>query len=209
MAREAAQVQHHLLESPSELVAHSAHFLENHDEPRIASILSPGEHRAAALLILGLPGMRFLYHGQLTGARRKVPVQLSRCIKESRQVEVENFYEQLLTTLAGTAVGKGRATLLRPRVAWQENPTAQNFIIVQWPADPQSFDLVVVNLAPHSSQCYVQLKLPDSASPEWSMEDLLGPEKYLRSGKDLQANGLYLDLPAHGAQLFHFQPSGA
>ncbi len=205
VARDAAQVQRHLVESPPELVAHSAHFLENHDEPRIASILSSSELRAAALLILGLPGMRFLYHGQLTGARRKVPVQLGRCTKEPKQVEIENLYEQLLTTLAGTAVGQGRATLLRPRAAWQENPSAQNFIIVQWQPDPQSFDLVVVNLAPHSSQCYVQLKLPNSASQEWSMEDLLGPEKYQRSGQDLQANGLYLDLPAHGAQLFHFQ----
>jgi len=205
VARDSAQVQRYLLENPPELVARGAHFLENHDEPRIASILSPDEQRAAALLILGLPGMRFLNHGQLTGARRKVPVQLGRCFKESPQAEIQNAYEQLLTTLTRTAVGRGTASLLRPRAAWQENPTAQNFIIVQWQADPHSFDLVVVNLAPHPSQCSVQLKLPDSASQEWSMEDLLGPEKYKRSGKDLQANGLYLDLPAHGAQLFHFQ----
>ena len=38
--RDAASVQRHLLESPSALVARSAHFLENHDEPRIASLLS-------------------------------------------------------------------------------------------------------------------------------------------------------------------------
>jgi len=209
VARQPAGVQWHLLESPPELVGRGAHFLENHDEPRIASSLSPDEQRAAALLILGLPGMRFLYHGQLTGARRKVPVQLGRCFKESPQAEIQNTYEQLLTTLTRTAVGRGTASLLRPRAAWQENPTAQNFIIVQWQADPHSFDLVVVNLAPHSSQCSVQLKLPDSASQEWSMEDLLGPEKHKRSGKDLQTNGLYLDLPAHGAQLFHFQLSDA
>ncbi len=208
VARQSAGVQCHLLESPPELVAHGAHFLENHDEPRIASILSLAEHRAAALLILGLPGMRFLYQGQLTGACRKVPVQLGRCIKEPKQIEIENIYEQLLTTITRTAVGTGRAAFLRPRAAWQENPTAQNFIVVQWQTDPQTFDLVVVNLAPHPSQCYVQLKLPESALEEWSMEDLLGPEKYKRSGQDLQANGLYLDLPAHGARLFHFQPTG-
>ena len=38
------------------------------------------------------------------------------------------------------------------------------------------------------------------------MKDLLGQEYYKRSGDDLQNQGLYLDLPAHGAQLFHFQP---
>ena len=60
VSRDAAGVQRHLLGMPGGAVAASAHFLENHDEPRIASILSPAEHRAAALLILGLPGMRFL-----------------------------------------------------------------------------------------------------------------------------------------------------
>jgi hypothetical protein len=36
--------------------------------------------------------------------------------------------------------------------------------------------------------------------------DLLGKEEYRRSGKDLAREGLYLDLPEHAAQLFHFKP---
>ena len=60
--------QKRLLESPPEFVAGSVHFLENHDEARAASRLHLAEHRAAALVILGLPGMRFLHDGQLTGA---------------------------------------------------------------------------------------------------------------------------------------------
>ena len=40
------------------------------------------------------------------------------------------------------------------------------------------------------------------------MRDLLGPERYERFGADLSEQGLYLDLSAHGAQLFHFKPSG-
>ena len=38
------------------------------------------------------------------------------------------------------------------------------------------------------------------------MKNLLGDERYERSGKEMQDRGLYLDLPAHGAQLFHFEP---
>ena len=78
VSRDAAGVQCHLMAMSSESVAGSAHFLENHDEPRIASVLTPAEHRAAALLILGLPGMRFLHDGQLDGARVRTPVQLAR-----------------------------------------------------------------------------------------------------------------------------------
>jgi uncharacterized protein YcgL (UPF0745 family) len=38
------------------------------------------------------------------------------------------------------------------------------------------------------------------------MKDLLGQEAYKRSGDDLQSQGLYLDVPPHAAQLFHFEP---
>jgi hypothetical protein len=205
VCRDGGGVQQHLLESPPELLSKSAHFLENHDEPRIASILSLAEQRAAALLVLGLPGMRFLHQGQLTGARRRVSVQLGRCIREPTQAEVEKMYDQLLTTLPGTAAGKGPGELLRPRAAWPENPSAQNFIVVQWQTDPLEFDLVVVNLAPHRSQCYVWLRVGDLAAHKWLMKDLLGDEHYERSGQELGDRGLYLDLPAHGAQLFHFE----
>jgi hypothetical protein len=203
--REAAEVQRHLLGSPSELVARSAHFLENHDEPRIASLLSLEEHQPAALLILGLPGMRFLHDGQLTGARRRAPIQLGRCIKEPVQLEIESLYQQILTSLPATAIGKGRGMLLRPRAAWPENQTAENLIIVQWQSKEEQFDLVAVNFAPNRSQCYVQLKIEHLNEHIWSMKDLLGEEQYQRSGQELVARGLYLDLPAHGAQLFHFE----
>ena len=112
VARDAAGVQRHLVGMSAEAVSGSAHFLENHDEPRIAAVLSPAEHRAAALLILGLPGMRFLHEGQLSGARFKPPVQLVRRPRETEQAEIAECYERLLTTLPGTAVGQGSGSLL-------------------------------------------------------------------------------------------------
>ena len=201
-----SEVQGHLLGMTAEAVAASAHFLENHDEPRIASLLSPAEHRAAALVVLGLPGMRFLHDGQVAGARLKVPVQLARCPAEPTQANIARLYEQLLTTLPGTAVGRGEGKLLKPRAAWPDNPTAQNLVIVQWQTQAPEFDLVVVNLAPHRSQGYAPLTVQNLAPHNWAMKDVLGPEQYVRDGEDLQNQGLYLDLPAHGAQLFHFQP---
>ena len=65
---------------------------------------------------------------------------------------------------------------------------------------------MAVNLAPHRSQGYVPLKVPKLADYNWSMRDLLGTEAHERFGSDLGAQGLYLDLPEHGAQLFHFAP---
>lgn len=204
--RHAPGVQARVLGRPAELVARSAHFLENHDEQRIASQLTPAEQRAAALVILGLPGLRFLHDGQLTGAKVKLPVQLARRGNEPVDAEVAQAYEEILSALQTTAVGRGEFKLLSPREAWPGNPTAQNFVIVQWQMETPAFDLVVVNLAAHRSQCYVPLAAPQLADHNWAMRDLLGPEKYERFGADLADQGLFLDLPESGAQLFRFEP---
>lgn len=202
----ASRVQKRLLESPPEYVAASVHFLENHDEARIAATLSPAEHFAAALVMLGLPGMRFLHEGQLAGAKIKVPVQLVRRPHEPEQADVLEMYEKLLLTLKTTAVGRGSSQILTPRAAWPDNLTGQNFVIVQWQSQPPGFDLVVVNLAPHRSQCYVPLTIPKVTEHDWRLRDLLGDEFHERVGSDMAGKGIYFDLPAQGAQLFRFEP---
>ena len=199
--------QRRVLESPIEYVTHSVHFIENHDEPRVAEKLSPAENCAAALTILALPGMRMLHEGQLTGAKIKVPVQLSRRPVEEVNREVLDGYEAILFALEPTSVGKGRASILRPRAAWADNPTGLNFIVVQWQTKGPDFDLVVVNLAPHPSQCYVTLDIQELASHDWTMNDLVGGEMYVRSGNELNLDGLYLDAKAHATHVFHFSPA--
>ena len=203
-----AVTRHIYEESSAAFVENSVHFIENHDEQRAASVFFTGEHRAAALLTLGLPGMRLLHEGQLTGAKTRVPVQLLRRPVEPANAEVQRIYDPLLRGLAGSSVGKGRGTILRPRAAWPDNQTWRNMVIVQWQTEPGQFDLVVVNLVPHRCQCYVPLTIPNLASHHWAMRDVLGTERYLRVGADLERQGLYLDVPPYAAQIFHFQPGG-
>jgi hypothetical protein len=204
--RDPSAVRRHLLEdSSASFIEHSAHFIENHDEPRAAAVFYPLEHRAAALLVMGLPGLRFLHEGQLTGARTRMPVQLTRRPVETPAADIERIYDHLLRRLRNSAVGKGQPALLRPRSAWPDNQTWRNFIIVQWQLAPDEFDLVVVNLVPHRCQCYVPLTIADLGRHHWSMRDLLGTERYIRVGSDLERQGLYLDVPPYAAQVFHFQ----
>jgi glycosidase len=204
LSRESGAVQRHLLGMSPEGLAGNAHFLENHDEPRIASILPKEAQRAAALVILGLPGMRFLHEGQLSGLRRRLPVQLARRAREPEDAEIRSMYDQLLGALRGSKVGQGNGQLLVPQQAWDSNPTGQHFVLVQWSDSGPNFQLVVVNLAPHQSQCFAPVKLPANAPVSWSVRDLLGEERFIRETEDLNRRGLYLDLPAHGAQILHF-----
>lgn len=199
-------VQRHVLELGTVRLGTGAHFLENHDEPRIASLLPLKEHRAAAFVILGLPGMRFLHEGQLEGLRKRLPVQLVRRSREPPDGGIAAMYDALLAALRGSAVGRGSPDLLVPGQAWSGNPTAQHFILVQWTLIPPAFDLVVVNLAPHPSQCYAPVKLPAPIPVSWAITDLAGIDRFTRKGDDLRKNGLFLDLPPHGGQILHFEP---
>jgi hypothetical protein len=203
---EAGTVQKHLLGLSVSYLSASAHFLENHDEPRVASKLQVPAHRAAALIILGLPGMRFLHEGQLSGLQRRLTVQLLRRMREPENAEIRQMYDQLLCALRVSAIGQGTSALLTPTQAWPDNPTAQHFILIQWTGPTSAFNLVAVNLAPHRSQCYAPVQLPTSAQ-DWTLNDLLGKDRFVRSHDDLEQRGLYLDLPPHGAQILHFELS--
>jgi hypothetical protein len=202
---EAWQVQPHILGLGDDN-RRRAHFLENHDEPRAASRLDLEAHRAAALLVLGLPGMRFLHDGQLEGLRRFARVQLARRALEPEDDEVKDIYAPLLPALADSAVGKGEARILAPRRAWEENATAQCFTIVEWqePGRDDRFDLVVVNLASHRAQCRAPLSARGLAGGTWHLVDRLGSERWIRDGDDMAHSGLFLDVAPRAAQLFSF-----
>jgi hypothetical protein len=206
LERRGAGIQEHLLSQPPALLAASAHFLENHDEPRVAAGLGLPEHRAAALLVLALPGMRFLHDGQLEGLRRFARIQLARRASEPEDPEIAALYRGIASALAGTCAGRGEGRVLRTRRAWSDNRSDESMVVVQWQGDDERrFDLVVVNLGPHRSQCYAPISARGLALGSWRMADLLGSERYERDGAETSERGLYLDVPPHAAQVFRFE----
>jgi alpha amylase-like protein len=206
IGRNSAGAQKHLMAAARPWLERSVHFLENHDEARVATLLSFPEHRAAALLTLALPGMRLLHDGQLTGARVKVPVQLVGRPAEMPDPEIANLYEHWLPILK-SAVGRGQGTVLQPREARPGDSTWQNLVPILWPAGAEEFTLAVVNLAPRRSEARVDLNLPGLAKCDWAARDLLGTESSRHSGSELAAHGLVLDLPAQDVWLFQFAPT--
>src|SRR4029077_9896760 len=74
-------------------------FLENHDEPRAASVFPMDVHRAAAVLAFFTPGLRFFHEGQLDGRRITAAIQLRRRQAESTDPAIRDFYSGLLECL--------------------------------------------------------------------------------------------------------------
>jgi Alpha amylase, catalytic domain len=201
--RRTADLRKHLFESTPGFLSASAHFLENHDELRAAALLSPAEHRAAALLTLGLPGMRMLYEGQLDGRHLRVPVQFARWPDEPPDAQVQSMYQQLFAALENSAVGRGEWKMLRTDDG-PANAGGDGMVIVQWQDSPGRFDLVVVNLAPTPGRCRVRPEVGELSSRAWLIHDALAGEDFPAGSREFQGTELLLDLPPHAAQLLRF-----
>ncbi len=125
-----------------------ARFLENHDEPRAASVFQPGVHEAAAVITFLSPGMRFFHQGQFEGRKKRVSPHLSRGPSEPIDADMQKFYDRLLAVLSLPVVREGRWQLLECAPAWDGNWTWGCFVIYIWHGAGGERLLAAVNYAP-------------------------------------------------------------
>ena len=177
-------------------------FLENHDEPRAASVFPMDVHRAAAVLTFFTPGMRFLHEGQLEGRRIMAAMQLGRRQAEDADAAISDFYRRLLECLKRPEVREGNWKLLECRAAWDGNPTWNGFLAFAWEFRAGLRLVAAVNYRSTQGQCYVRLPFPELAGRTVVLRDLLSSARYEREGDELISRGLYLDVPAWGHHLF-------
>jgi hypothetical protein len=179
----------------------SARFLENHDEPRAAGVLSPEVHRAAAILTFFCPGLRFIHQGQMDGFVKRIPVHLSRGPSETVDGDLRDFYQRLLDCLRHPGV-QGDWRLLECSEAWEGNWTRDCYICFGWRTADQIALVAAVNYAPNQSQCYLQIPLDGFEGETVRLRDLMSPQVYDRDTDEVRAHGLYLDLPPWGYHVF-------
>ncbi len=180
----------------------AARFLENHDEPRIASRLTDAEQKPAALLLLGQPGLRLLYDGQLAGKTRLTPVQLTRHLPESPNPEIAAFYKELLLTLARTDIGRGESELPEARAANPADGDASGVFLIRWQAKPGRFTLIALNMASQATRVWANIAA--LAGGSWTVRDLLGVN-HTASGVDWNGERLEIGLAPRGLRLLQFR----
>jgi glycosidase len=203
-AREARPVRDHL-RADMQFQEKSARFLENHDEPRAAATFDEPVHRAAAVITYLVPGLRFFHEGQFEGRKVHASMHLGRRPAEPVVPSIQEFYRRLLAITKDPAVRNGRWQLWECRQAWEGNPTHEQFLVMTWDGEAARF-IAVVNYGASQGQCYVTLGLPGLAGRSFTLIDRLGDARYDRDGDGLTTSGLYLDLPAWGAQVLELTP---
>jgi hypothetical protein len=182
-----------------------ARFLENHDEPRAAATFPDGQHKAAAVITYFTPGLRFFHQGQFEGRLKRISPHLVRAPDEPVNQALRQFYTRLLEALRRPVVRHGQWKLLDCAPAWEGNESFDAFIAYAWDDADGALLLIAVNYSDHPSQCYVRPPFGNLAGGRWQLNDLLGEASYERDGSELQAAGLYLDVPAWGYHVFEFK----
>jgi hypothetical protein len=178
-------------------------FIENHDEPRAAATFPGEKARAAAVTTLGQTGARIVHEGQLEGRTVQLPVFLARRPHEQPDLDLYEFYDQLLAALRDGVFRDGEWQL-GERHGWEENHTWQNLVVWGWRGG-ESRKLVVVNLGDSAASGHVLLAWDDFRGRQWQLDDTASGERYERSGDDLR-DGLYVALDSWSWHLFDVTP---
>ena len=167
-------------------------FIENHDEPRAAESFTAAKERAAAVTTSTLPGARLFHEGQFEGRRVRLPVFLGRRPEEPVDQELQDFYWKLLEAINTSVFRQGQWELCERR-GWPDNSSYQNIVAWHWSNERDRY-LIVVNLSDRPAQAHVHLALNDYAGQGWTLIDKLSGATYERSGNELSASGLYVNL---------------
>jgi hypothetical protein len=167
-------------------------FLENHDEPRAAAVFASAKERAAALATSTLPGARLFHEGQFEGRKVRVPVFLGRRPEESLDKELRSFYVNLLSAISSSAFREAHWALCE-RTGWPDNQSCQNIVAWGWRKD-EALYLIVLNLSDSPSQAMIKMGWAEIGGKSWRLADLLSGAHFERSGNDMLAFGLYVDL---------------
>ncbi len=176
---------------------HMLRFVENHDEPRAASVFDRPAHRAALASVMTLPGVALLHEGEADGRRLRTPVTLGRRAVEETDGELRSFVDRLLRAVSG---GLRRGTWqLVPIDGWPDNESAERLLAWAWEHSEQRH-LVVVNPSDARADGMVRLPWTDLDGP-CTLVDLLSGVGFERDGSHMAADGLYVALDPDGIHL--------
>jgi glycosidase len=115
-ARNAQSVADRLVRSPEALTS-SLYFIENHDEPRAASVFDRANNLASAALMLSLPGSALVHDGQMEGKRERLPVQrIKPLTSEPDDLELRGAYSDILKATSDDVFKQGSFSLFNANI---------------------------------------------------------------------------------------------
>ncbi|KKN50212.1 hypothetical protein LCGC14_0635080 [marine sediment metagenome] len=176
-------------------------FIENHDELRAIEKFGEERSRAAATIVLTLPGGRLVYEGQTRGFKVKLPVQLGRSPFEEENSNLLKFYHLLLKTMPTIIFKNANWSLCELESIGFGDSSYTNLISYLWEFG-DFYRLIVVNFSPYPSKAHIKSEKLNYGVSNWNFTDLLIQRDFIYSGEDLSKFGLYVELSGWNAHIF-------
>jgi glycosidase len=194
------QVRLHLL-AGNDYQERLVRFVENHDEPRVASLVDPARERALSVATFTQTGARLVHHGQSSGWTVHLPVFLGRYPAEKGDPGIESFHRSLFKALRDPTFRHGRWRLCELS-GWEGDGGHENLLAWSW--EGESRWLVVVNLSDTTAAGLVRGPWTDLRGRLCQLEDPTNGVTYQRAG-DALCDGLYVQLGPWSWHLFRVE----
>jgi len=179
-------------------------FIENHDEKRAVIVFGKEVSKAAAVITLTLPGARLLLFGQNYGHRIKLPVQLGKPALEEEDPDMKQFYESLLKCIPGREFSNATWSLCEIIPITSTDYSFENIISYFWETPIKNL-LVIVNYSSDLSKAHIRINNFDYGIDDWKFNDVLNLKEYKYHGRDLNENGLYIELESWSSHIFEIK----
>lgn len=199
----AEAVRGHLL-ADMDYQRHLIRFLENHDEPRAATVFPTHKNRAAAVALMTLPGAKLLHEGQMEGYREHMSVHLGRRPVEPIDEQLHSLYRRLLNTARDAQLRDGTWKLCEQE-GWPDNQSFRNIVSWCWESEGRRY-IIAINLSDWKSQARIRLPWSVFRGQTLRFDDLLSGDRYSpRDGTETVDEGLYVELAPWAFNLMSVQ----
>jgi hypothetical protein len=179
-------------------------YIENHDEQRVINILGENPSKAAAVIVLTLPGASLIHEGQMEGNEIKLPVQLGKNPIEDENAELSKFYNLLIQTIAKEDFDEAQWQLSKVAPVGVGDRSYSNIIAYDWRVN-NDLTLIIVNYSIHNSKAHIIIKDFDYGNSQWIFEDIINQKEFRHNGNDLNEYGLYIELEQWESHIFRIK----
>jgi hypothetical protein len=203
--RDAEGVRLHL-EAAEDYQNHSLRFIENHDEPRAASIFGEFSISNFALLCF-LPGCILYHQGQREGRKIKIPVQLARLANETPDSLYESFYDRAFSVIQERQGRELELEIFALKSYGEEDSLRDCIVRAVFSSEHKYIEILILNTYSHEIMGALHLPesirkiLMDSNLREIDLLDITSGEMYSREKKVLE-RGMFIRLDAGKAHWF-------
>jgi len=179
-------------------------YIENHDEERAVNVFGEEASLAAATIIMTLPGAKLIFEGQMDGNEIKLPVQLGKSPLETPNSKISEYYDKLLKIAPGKKWDEAKWLLCGVEPTGSNDTSFRNIISYQWLKGELRL-LIIINYNQNRSKAHIIINEIIYGISDWCFIDLLNEKEYRYTGKDLDENGLYVNLEGWKSHIFRVE----